>query len=376
MVTRYDTTKLGRVMKRPNGHLLVPATLARVGVQVYKNPDGSVRRELRLPDEVFHADALASLELVPVTLDHPPEMLDTKNSAKYARGAVGENIARDGNFVKARLAITDDAAIAAVTSTDPAKRKDEVSVGYTCDLEMTSGTWNGQAYDAIQRNIRANHVSLVAKGRAGADVRVHLDAAESFADEDQPKEKTVKVTIKGKEFDISDEAAEALKGERADAEQAAAKVATDIKAAKDSADKATARADALEGDLTKAKAERMDADAFNAAVKARVELVSKVRKLVPKADGLDAKSDRELMCLAIETANPAVKSKLEKASDAYVQAAFDMATEAPHPSLGKTREETQRADGDEDLAKKAAEARAKFMAEQATSHLRPVNLKA
>lgn len=374
MPTRYDTNKIGRVIKRPNGHLLVPATLARVGVQSYRNADGSVRRELRLPDEVFNEDAMASLELVPVTVDHPPVMLDGTNTARYAKGAVGENISRDGNFVKARLAVTDADAIAKVE----AGEKAEISVGYTCDLEMTSGTWNGQPYDAIQRNIRANHVSLVSKGRAGSDVRVHLDAAESIADDENnapaaPKENTVKVTINGKEFDVSDEAAAALNAERADAEQAVSKATAEVKA---ELDKATARADALDAQLTAAKAERMDAKAINEAVKARVDLQTKVLKIVKKIDAIEDQTDRQLMCLAIEAVTPAVKSKLEKASDAYIAAAFDMAVAAPHPSLSGTREETLRADGQNtDAEEKAAQARAKFMLEQATSHLRPVNLK-
>jgi hypothetical protein len=370
-VTRYDTHAIGKVIRRPNGHLLVPATLARTGVQVYRNPDGSTRRELRLPDEVFNEDAMASLELVPVTVDHPPVMLDAVNTSKYAKGAVGENVQRDGAFVKARIAVTDAAAIAAVMSDDPAKRKSEVSVGYTCELEMTSGSYNGQPYDAIQRNIRANHVSLVSKGRGGADVRVHLDAAESIAD-DNTKESQVEITINGKKFDVSEDVAAAVKAERKDAEDKAAVAKTD-------ADKLQARADAAEASLTAVKGERKDAEQIREAVKARRELERKVEKIVPaKAlDKMDSQDDRALMCLAIETAQPAMKSKLEKASDAYVQAAFDVIAEAPaapHPSLGQLRVDANDADRT-DAAIAGDKAKAQFMAEQASSHTRPINLK-
>jgi len=51
--------------------------------------------------------------------------------------------------------------------------KKELSLGYLCDYELTKGVWNGQRYDAIQKNIRGNHVALVQHGRMGSDVRVY-----------------------------------------------------------------------------------------------------------------------------------------------------------------------------------------------------------
>ena len=50
--------------------------------------------------------------------------------------------------------------------------KKELSMGYFCDYELTPGTFDGQHYDAVQRNIRGNHIALVEEGRMGADVRV------------------------------------------------------------------------------------------------------------------------------------------------------------------------------------------------------------
>lgn len=45
-------------------------------------------------------------------------------------------------------------------------------MGYFCDYELTPGTFNGIHYDAVQRNIRGNHIALVEEGRMGSDVRV------------------------------------------------------------------------------------------------------------------------------------------------------------------------------------------------------------
>lgn len=304
-VKRYDTSTMGRAIKRPNGHLLVPATLARTGVQTYRNPDGSLRRELRLPEEVFHADAMASLELVPLTLEHPPEMLTAENTAKYSKGSAGENVTREGRYVKGRLAVTDSAAIEAVEKGEAV----EVSVGYRCDLEHKPGVYEGQPYDYIQRNIRANHISLTRKARGGSDIRVHLDAAESVA----PEDITLKIKINGVEFEVGDDLAAALTAERKDA--------------KDNADKATARADSLKDELDKLKAERMDSAKLAEAVKARRELERKAESIGTPSDKFDSMSDRDVMIAAVEHAYPARKGKLNDATDAYVTARFDAAIE-------------------------------------------------
>src|SRR5699024_11166455 len=50
--------------------------------------------------------------------------------------------------------------------------KIELSPGYRCRYEFQVGQWNGERYDAIQRDIRATHLALVQEGRTGADVSV------------------------------------------------------------------------------------------------------------------------------------------------------------------------------------------------------------
>ena len=51
--------------------------------------------------------------------------------------------------------------------------KKELSLGYLCDYRLEKGVYNGQRYDAVQENIRGNHVALVNHGRMGSDVRVY-----------------------------------------------------------------------------------------------------------------------------------------------------------------------------------------------------------
>ena len=44
-----------------------------------------------------------------------------------------------------------------------------MSLGYNLDLIEEPGEWNGEKYDAIQTNIRINHLAIVDKARAGSN---------------------------------------------------------------------------------------------------------------------------------------------------------------------------------------------------------------
>ena len=55
----------------------------------------------------------------------------------------------------------------------------ELSLGYNLRLEETPGVWEGQPYDAIQRDIVINHLALVGQARAGEQARLNIDARDS-----------------------------------------------------------------------------------------------------------------------------------------------------------------------------------------------------
>jgi len=173
---RYDTGSLGNVERLDNGFLRVDAQITRSGVFRYRRPDGSIRRELRLPAEVFSADAIRSFELAPLTNGHPGEPVTSRNSGKFGVGTVVD-VRADEPWVSARIQVED-----AGTIEDAEDGKRELSCGYRCDLEERGGVTMGIAgipdglrYDAIQRNIRGNHVALVETGRAGPGASLRLD---------------------------------------------------------------------------------------------------------------------------------------------------------------------------------------------------------
>lgn len=297
-VRRYDSGTLGKPEYLENGWAKLDSFITRTGVFTYYDASGNEFRELRLEDDVFAPDALASFGLVPLTNDHPPSGLDAKNTTKYAVGVVAADVRRDADKVRASLSVWDAETI------DAMKRgKVELSCGYNCDLEMTAGEHNGEHYDAIQRNIRGNHVALVDRGRAGPEVRIRLDGADraqvACASLKHSEEKT---TMTEAEMKARIDAAEA---KQKDAEKRADSAEAEIAVLK-SGEKN--RADAAE-------------KAFQARVTKRVELIGQASGVL--AEKLDGKTDREIKVAVLGKLASSVKC--DGRSDEFVDAAFEVA---------------------------------------------------
>jgi hypothetical protein len=170
-------------VRRADGSLLVEGGLTRTGVFIYRDAQGKELREYRPPSEVFHPDAMASFELVPVTNDHPSDGITVQNACALARGAIGK-LRRDGHLVVAPLAVWDEATIADVEG-----GKRELSCGYMAEIVYESGVSpDGERYDAIQRTIRGNHVAIVDVARAGREARIRMDAGHQVHRGPMPRE--------------------------------------------------------------------------------------------------------------------------------------------------------------------------------------------
>ena len=177
------------------GYLKVPARFARCGIYKYKASElgihdvspNTIVRVYRPPEEVFKPEALASFRGAVVTDEHPRELVDSSNYKNYDLGTVMSEGEKDGDYVKGELLIRDAEAIRKIES-----GKEELSAGYgaTYDYDVVNGqivagdytvdeagtvkravSTYGE-YDVIQRDIKINHVALVASGRAGREVRV------------------------------------------------------------------------------------------------------------------------------------------------------------------------------------------------------------
>lgn len=173
MVFRADLADLAAPVFDSDGSARAQARLTRVGIFEYHNPDGSIRRELRLPEDVFHPDAMVSFRSKPVTDEHPPEMVDANNWQDHTIGWVSGKPKRDGDHVRGWLYFPD---------AEKARRmwrqgRRQVSLGYSCSLEEKPGVHPTYGrYDAIQRNIVGNHCAIVDCARAGHTAAFRFDA--------------------------------------------------------------------------------------------------------------------------------------------------------------------------------------------------------
>lgn len=167
-VQRFDSLPLDATYFTDEGYLVDHPIVTSVGIFVYHNPDGSERRELRLPEEVFAEKSLASYKGKPIIVTHDARYVDTDNVKDESIGTILSEGYRDGDDVRAEIIIHD---------TDSLKKYKmrELSCGYNLRLDETPGVWEGQPYDAIQRDIEINHLALVDKARAGEQARLNID---------------------------------------------------------------------------------------------------------------------------------------------------------------------------------------------------------
>ncbi|MFB2832940.1 DUF2213 domain-containing protein [Floridanema evergladense] len=180
----------GTIQKKPykskQGHLRAEALATRAGVFPYLNSDGSIRHELRHPDDVFNPKSLATLGGVPVTLGHPKERVTPTNFPQLGKGTVGDSVEAVNPYVKVILNVQAQDAIDAIEK----RTHKEVSLVYATDVVEDSGIWEGQPYTHRQigilhedgeRYIDYRELALVERGRAGSTCGVHLDGLEDIA---------------------------------------------------------------------------------------------------------------------------------------------------------------------------------------------------
>lgn len=303
------------------GFLRVPGKVARTGIQQYLacelGLDGDPNRIInvyRPEEEVFNADSLASFDGVDITLQHPDTLVDSNNYSRVSKGVVrGSGTRTDDNFVQCNLLIKAKDTVDAVLSGTC-----ELSAGYTATYDDTPGTApDGTPYQFKQTNIRINHVAVVDRARAGSNARI-FDAS-------QPSGGIMPVNItldSGRAIDVADAANAQLV---ADAYDRLLKRVNDAETtAKASLDASQAKIDDLTGKLEKATLAASDE-----AIKARVEEIAQVQTKARKVAGdsftCDSVNSVEIMRAALTSRYPS-RSFADKA-EAYIQAAFDMASE-------------------------------------------------
>jgi hypothetical protein len=332
------------------GFLKVPARIARTGIQKYLAKelqlDGDPSRLVsvyRPPEEVFNPESLDSYNAVDLTDDHPDRLIDPASFSKVVRGTIASPGVQDGDFVRAEIIIKDKDAIAKAEA-----GKVQLSAGYTAEYDHSPGvTPDGEPYEFIQRDIRINHVALVDNARAGAMARI-------FDNKPEAKIMATVTLDNGRAIEIDDSVAPLVA-------DCIARLISDAKTNKDNADGLQAKLDTVTVDLDKAKAASSD-DAIAALVKAVADTMDKAVKIGGEGFTCDS-VDLITIKRAALTAKDS-KLDLGDKSDAYIEAAFDMA-------FDRYQEEEEEDEDGKAAAKKAQDALAADLAKQTQDKDKP-----
>lgn len=327
--------EVNRTQITNEGFLKTNIFATRTGIFEYLQPDGSVLRELRPPEEVFDTESLMTLAGVPMTLVHPEEFVNPDNAKFVTIGFTGENpTIKSKQFVDVNSTIIDKTAIDKILSGEMT----EVSCGYTADMDFTPGEYQGKFYDAVQRNIRYNHVAVVDLGRAGPEARFRFDSATGISVNKDKQHKidfiegedTMKIMLNGKEHEVTKEINDAIVAHIATSKKTDSVEAEKVQAEKDELeakfDAQTETVSSLETEVKELK-EKNDSVNVSELVKERKELENVAETIIEKEEIEEAlKLDNsDLKKKVINTVSPDLD--LSEKSEVYVNARFDAVSE-------------------------------------------------
>lgn len=158
-----------------NGYLLVRDNpITKVGVFSYLGSEigapeaDRVYRVYRPQEELENPETIASANLVPWIDEHEFLGVDgTPPEKKGVQGTTGESARFDYPYLRNSIR-----AYSSFMQNLIDRGKVELSPSYRCRYEFSEGVFDGMQYDAIQRDIRFNHLASVKEGRTGPDVAV------------------------------------------------------------------------------------------------------------------------------------------------------------------------------------------------------------
>lgn len=285
-----------------DGYLICSPRIARTGIQEYRGieigrPEMETVRVYRPEGEVFSKDSIRELAGKPVTVEHPDVPVTADNWRDFAVGHIGEDVMRDGEFIRVPLILMDAAAISEVKS-----GRSQLSVGYSAVIQWADGvTPTGEKYDATQTAIRANHVAITHTARGGpllrmgdnrrtpmATRKIMVDGIQVEADEKDISIIERRIASLEKEVSTAQSALGiAQTTMQTDAAKAATELAniTAVVATKD-AELATLKANLDAAKMTPQKLDQM--------VAARVATVQRAQKIIGDALVSEGKTDAEM----------------------------------------------------------------------------------
>lgn len=317
-----DKAEITTRSKTEEGFLDVQATISRSGIYLYqagelgivdKDP-AQIIRVLRRDEDVFKPESMASFGKTPVTDEHPTELVDSENARYVTVGFSEPSVIRDGDTVKTKLRITDKKLVDAVEA-----GKVELSCGYRADIELESGTdQKFGPFDAVQKNIRGNHIAIVKRGRAGDACRIQ---DKKF--NDKKGVNTMILIFDGIQIDVTEQGKQAIDKLQNRLKDSATKLMNAETVHKTATEKMTtdhkAALDKLQGELDSAKEQVPDVEQLDKLVAERTGIVDSAKKLIKDFDPA-GKSNIDIKKAVILHKDK--DAKLDDVSDDYIDGRF------------------------------------------------------
>lgn len=329
-----DRATLDNHRMTSDGYLIASARCARTGVQMYHASDigldgdrlvGVYRPESAVMDVV---NSWPSYVGKPVTVNHPPVMVDAENWKEHAVGDILDEIARDGETVVVPIRLMDAAAIRQVQNGIR-----EVSMGYTTNVEIRDGVApDGTPYQAVQTGpILINHLAIVPRARGGSQLRIGDSAdkwgASPLTDAELKGVQMpdlLKIMVDGLQVETTDAGAKAINKLTDTIAARDAAIAGAVKAHQDALDAKDAEIAAKDATISKMEAGKLTDGDIDNRVAARADLIGKAHSV---ADGLETSglTDADIRKAAVVKAlgDDAIAGK----GQAYIDARFDILVE-------------------------------------------------
>ena len=294
--------KRSKLRTTSDGYMICMPRIARTGIQEYLGvemgrPDLERVRVYRPEGEVFAHDAIKTLAGKPITIEHPDVPVNSSNWRDFAVGHIGEDVMRDGEFIRVPLILMDAKAVDEVKS-----GRSELSVGYSAVIEWADGvTPGGEKYNAKQTSIRANHVAITHTARGGPQLRMG-DRQETTMTTRTIMVDGISVTLEDKDAQIVEKQLTKLAGDLATAQAALATAQTaatndaaahanaiatiKTESTNKDAEIATVKAQLADAKLTPQKLDKLVAD--------RVATVQRAQKIIGDALVVEGKTDADM----------------------------------------------------------------------------------
>lgn len=358
-VNRYDVFEITEdnmvepFRKTPEGYLKGRAIVTNTGIFNYIQSDGSILRELRTPEDIGNQETLDSLVMQVMTDDHPKGevapngAVNADNAKQLQAGFTGESVKFDGHATSIPITITDGKTIDKILQDG----KIALSCGYAADLEMRAGfAYGNNQYDAVQKNIKYNHIAIVERGRAGdlAKLKLRMDSNDAvFINSDvfgdnkiQPKKENktmAKIKLNDNvEFEVDkrvEDEFNTIKKTNEDLDKS-------LKSKNDEMSTLQGKYDSLVADNAKLKEDKETLEKeiptkVNDAVKNRIGLVDQAVKF-----GIEIKEDMDNFTIKKEVIKKAYADmNLEDKDENYIIPVFDAAVMALSKSVAADNKE-------------------------------------